>query len=197
VRRGRLLAGGGDRVGGVDGDAREADGGRLVVAAHQRDQPPLAGQVELEVGDVDDRGGVGVLRGGLGREAGVGSEALEPGGIRPLGGRVGAGGGVDGDVGVGDLLVVDGEDREAEAVIALWVNGAGGGDDEVAWFGVGEDLLGRSALRGGKFGRRRGRALVLGVGGVVAAGGHQRRDAGGSRGRRGETDGGSRHGAEC
>ena len=77
------------------------------------------GWSSVELGDVDSLGGIGVAGGVLGRERGLGLEALDAGRIGALNAAIGAVGGIDGDIGVCDLLALDGEDAEAEAVAAL------------------------------------------------------------------------------
>ena len=145
-----------------------------------RQHPPLAGLIELQVGDVDGLRGVGIVGGVLRGERGLGLEALDPRRKRTLGLAVGTGRGVDRDLGVGDLLAVDGEDAEAEAVAALGQHLARRGDDEVvAWRRVGGELLERSALRRGKRGGLRcgRRGLVGGLVVAATAGGDQVRAA--------------------
>ena len=83
------------------GTARRQSG--VAVALDQRDQAPLAGLVERDLGDVDGLRRVRVAGGGLGGERGLGREALDAGRERALGLAGGAVGGVDRDVGVGDL----------------------------------------------------------------------------------------------
>ena len=79
---------------------------------------PGAGLVEGDVGDVGDLGGARVVGGGLGPEGGLGGEVLDPRreGADRLAVHSPAGGGVDRDLGVGDLVVRGGEDAEGEAV---------------------------------------------------------------------------------
>ena len=76
----------------------------------------------------------------------------------PTGLALGAGGGVDGDLGVGHLLAGDGEEAEAEAVLPRGEDHAGGrGDELVGGLRRGEELVERLALGGGEVGCRRRR----------------------------------------
>ena len=120
---------------------------------------------EVDLGGVDVGGGVGVGDGGLGDwKAGSVASELDamPGRGRaalPLGARD-----VDGDLGVGDGAVLDGEDAEAEAVLARLKTCSAGATTMVA--GALEPMLSSasvlpsaagncSAARGGADGRRR------------------------------------------
>ena len=167
--------------------ARHPHGGELAVALHERDHAPLAGLVELHLGDVDGLCRVGIAGGVLGGERRLGLEALDPGRERALRLAVGPVGGVDRDLGVGELLAVDGEDAEAEPVASLGEDLTGRRDDEiVARRGVGDDLLERAAVDGRErrgLGRRAAR-VVAAVVVAAAAGGEEGERARGERERR-------------
>ena len=159
-------------------------GGELAVPLHERDHAPLAGLVERHLGDVDGLRRVGVVGGVLGGEGRLGLEALDPGRERALRLAIGPGGGVDRDLGVGELVAVDGEDAEPEPVASLGEDLARRRDDEVVGRrGVGDDLLERAAVDGRKR-RRLGRRAARVVGAVVvaaAAGGEEGERARGER----------------
>ena len=116
---GRLVAGAGivSRWPTVDARATGPRGGSPP-SWTSATRSPLAGLVEVDVGDVDDLGGIGIVGGVLGGESGLGLEALDAGRERALGLAAVGGRGVDRDLGVGDLRAVGGEDAEAEAVVA-------------------------------------------------------------------------------
>jgi hypothetical protein len=117
VDAGSLLAGGGHGIIALGDHARQTDRLGVLAVADDRDQAPLAGSVEDDIGDVDDLRGVGVIGGGAGGERGVGLEAFDPSRERALGGPSAAGGSVDRDLGVRDLVAIDGEDAEPEPVL--------------------------------------------------------------------------------
>ena len=132
--------------------------GEAVALLDERGEGPGAGLVERHLGDVDGLARVGVGGRRAGDEGGLGLERLDPGRERADRGALDVlGRGVDGDLGAGDLLALDREDAEGEAVLAHTEHAGRGRHDGALAGRVAEDLLEALALRRGEVGRRRAR----------------------------------------
>ena len=175
----RRLTDGRDVLGAAHLDRRD-EGGRVSAAlSEHRGEVPISLTVELDGGDIDDLCRVGIQFGRLRFVLGLDLEALDPSRERadclaPVAGRR-----VDRDLGVAHLLAGDGEDAEAEAVLAPLVDRGGGAHHQVGLLGAGglENLCeGPAAGRGKVRGRRSRSARWLPAAAVPAAacGGAQR-----------------------
>ncbi len=180
---------------GTDVGAREQRRGRLVAALDQRGDSPLAVGGKVDVGRVDDGGGVGIARRRLRAERRLRLQRFDRSWERSDGGlversffgflRVCGGGGefvaalaflrrhvgeVERDLGVGDRGAIALEDPERIAVLALVEDPGGGRDDQFGRrIGHFQDLGEGLALGAGEVALRRRRpAFGRGRGGAGA-----------------------------